>query len=141
MVSVKMKWAGGMKFEGVGAFGHKMITDSKKEIGGEEAGFKPTELLLFGIAGCTGIDVVGILRKQRQDFSLLEIEVIGHQPDNFPKPFTLIEVKFTARGKELNADKLARAIELSEAKYCSVSQTVRNEGKVVTSFEILPEEA
>jgi len=137
MLSVKMKWAGGMKFEGVGVFGHKMVTDSKKEIGGEEAGFKPTELLLFGIAGCTGIDVVGILRKQRQDLSSLEIEVIGHQPDQFPKPFTLIEVKFTARGNGLNADKLSKAIELSEAKYCSVSQTVKNAGKVVTTFEIL----
>ena len=107
MLSVKMKWAGGMKFEGVGSFGHKLVTDSKKEVGGEEAGFRPTELLLFGIAGCTGIDVVGILRKQRQDLTALEIEVIGHQPEHFPKPFTLIEVKFTARGKGLNADKLS----------------------------------
>ena len=137
MLSVKMKWAGGMKFEGVGSFGHKMVTDSKKEVGGEESGFKPTELLLFGIAGCTGIDVVGILRKQRQDLSSLEIEVIGHQPDTFPKPFTRIEVKFTAKGKGLSADKLSKAIELSESKYCTLSQTVKNAGEVVTSFEIL----
>ncbi len=137
MVSVKMKWAGGIKFEGIGGFGHKIVTDGKKEVGGEESGFRPTELLLFGIAGCTGIDVVRILEKQRQDLSMLEIEVIGHQPEKYPKPFTRIEVKFTARGNGLNADKLSKAIELSEAKYCVVSQTVKNQGEVVTSFEIL----
>ncbi len=87
MVSVKMNWAGGMKFEGMSVFGHKIVTDGSKSAGGEESGFKPTELLFYGIAGCTGIDVVRILEKQRQQLTSLEIEVTGHQNENYPKPF------------------------------------------------------
>jgi len=71
MVEVKMAWAGGMKFEGTSLFGHKMVIDGPKSSGGEESGFKPTELLLYGVAGCTGIDVVRILEKQRQKLTSL----------------------------------------------------------------------
>ena len=55
MITAKMTWAGGLKFEGVSAFGHKIATDGGKPAGGKEEGYKPTELLLFGIAGCTGM--------------------------------------------------------------------------------------
>lgn len=137
MVTAKMNWAGGIKFEGTGAFGHKIVTDGSKQAGGEESGYKPTELLLFGIAGCTGVDVVRILEKQRQKLESLEIEVIAHQNETYPKPFHTIEVKFSFKGDNLDPDKIAKAIELSESKYCVVSQTVENAGKVTTSFEIL----
>ncbi len=139
MINVKMNWAGGMKFEGTNAFGHKIVTDGPKSAGGEESGYKPTELLLYGIAGCTGIDVVRILEKQRQQLSSLEIEVTAHQNADYPKPFHTVEVKYIARGKDLNPDKLAKAIELSEGKFCVVSQTVATEAKVVTSYEIVAE--
>jgi len=136
MITAKMTWAGGLKFEGVSAFGHKIATDGGKPAGGKEEGYKPTELLLFGIAGCTGIDVVKILEKQRQKLTSLEIELIAHQNENYPKPFHTIEVKFIATGADLDEKKLARAIELSESKYCVVSQTIQAETKVVTSYEI-----
>jgi len=139
MLSAKMKWTGGLKFEGTSAFGHKIITDGGKNAGGEEAGYKPTELLFFSIAGCAGIDVVRILEKQRQKLTSLEIEMTAHQDDNYPKPFHTIEVKFIARGENVDPKKLQRAIELSEEKYCVVSQTIKNETKIETSFEILPE--
>jgi putative redox protein len=139
MLTAKMKWSGGLKFEGTSAYGHKIVTDGSKQAGGEEAGYKPTELLLYAIAGCTGIDVVRILEKQKQKLSSLEIELVAHHNDDYPKPFHTIEVKYIARGENLSDKKLAQAIELSESKYCMVSQTVENVGKVVTSFEILPE--
>ena len=66
----------------------------------------------------------------------LEIEVVAHQDEKYPKPFHTIEVKYIARGENLDEKKLAKAIELSESKYCVVSQTVVHPGKVVTSFEI-----
>ncbi len=137
MVEVKMKWGGGLRFEGTSAFGHTMITDGGKQAGGEEAGFKPTELVLFGIAGCTGIDVVRILEKQRQKLTSLVIEVTGHQNNDFPKPFHTFEIKYIARGENLDEKKLAKAIELSESKYCMVSQTMQSVAQVNTSFEIL----
>ena len=139
MLTAKMKWAGGLKFEGTSAFGHLIITDGSKKAGGEEAGYKSTELLLYSIAGCTGIDVVRILEKQRQKLISLEIELTAHQGETYPKPYHTIEVKFIARGKDLDEKKLAAAIELSESKYCVVSQTIESETKVVTSYEIVPE--
>ena len=139
MVNVKMNWVGGIKFEGTNAFGHKIVVDGPKSAGGEESGYKPTELLLYGIAGCTGIDVVRILEKQRQQLSALEIEVTAHQNEDYPKPFHTFEVKYIATGKELKPNKLAKAIELSEGKFCVVSQTVEKESKVVTSYEIVEE--
>ncbi len=138
-IKAKMSWVEGDRFEGTGAFGNTITIDTPKSVGGTEQGFKPTELLLWGIAGCTGIDVVRILRKQRQEISSLDIEVIGHHQDEHPKPFHTIEVRYVARGKQINEKKLAKAIELSEEKYCMVSQTVARETKVVTSYEVLAE--
>ncbi len=139
MLSVKMKWAGKLQFEGTSVFGHKIITDGAKSAGGDEAGYKPTELLLYGVAGCTGIDVVRILEKQRQKLSSLEIEVQGFQGEEYPRPFHTVEIKFIARGENLDEKKLVQAIELSESKYCVVSQTLAGKTKVTTSYEIIPD--
>jgi putative redox protein len=139
MATAKMKWTGGLKFEGTSAFGHKIATDGAKSAGGQEDGYKPTELLLYGMAGCAGIDIVRILEKQRQKLTSLEIEVTAHQNDDYPRPFHTVEVKFIARGENLDENKLAKAIELSESKYCVVSQTIANQTKVVVSHEILPD--
>jgi putative redox protein len=135
-MKAKMAWAGGLKFEGITAFGHKIATDGSKKAGGNEDGYKPTELLLYGIAGCTGIDVIRVLQKQRQEVTSLEIEVVAYHQDEYPKPMHTIEVKFIAVGKSLDEKKLARAIDLSSEKYCMVSQTVEIPGKVTTSYEI-----
>ncbi len=136
MLTAKLNWSGGLKFEGTGAFGHKIVTDGPKRAGGEESGYKPTELLLFSIASCTGVDIVNILGKMRQELTSLEIEVIGRHAEDYPKPFHTVEIKFILEGNNLDPDKVAKAIELSENKYCMVSQTVSNPGKVTTSFEI-----
>ncbi len=139
MVTAKMNWTGGKRFEGRSAFGHIIVTDSGKASGGQESGYKPTELLLYAIAGCTGVDVVGILQKQRQELSSLEIEVVGHQPDTYPKPYHTVEIKYRARGKNLDRQKVVQAVELSMNKYCSVSQTVKHETGVTTTIEVIPE--
>ncbi len=137
-LTTKIAWAGGLAFEGTSTFGHKIRTDVKREAGGEESGHRPTELLLYAIASCTGVDIVNILRKQRQDLTGLEIEVIGTQRDEYPKAFVHIEIKYTAHGNNLDPAKVAQAIELSESKYCSVSETVRRETHIETKFDILP---
>ena len=136
MVKAKMKWAGGLKFEGTSMFGHKIVTDASKVDGGDEAGYKPSEMLLFSLAGCTGIDVVKILEKQRQQLTSLEIELVAQQPDQYPKPLESIEIKFTARGKNLDPQKVARAIELSEEKYCTVRGMLGPQVTVVTAYRV-----
>ncbi|RKX28861.1 MAG: osmotically inducible protein OsmC [Candidatus Zixiibacteriota bacterium] len=139
MLSVKMNWKGGLKFEGTSVYGHTIVTDGTKKAGGEEAGYAPTELMFFGIAGCTGIDVVRIMEQKRQLLSGLAVEVKAHHQDEYPKPFHTVEIKFIAKGNNIDEKALAKAIELSESKYCSVSQTVEKETKVTTSFEIISE--
>jgi putative redox protein len=138
-IRAKMKWTGGLRFEGDTAFGQKIATDASIKAGGNEDGYKPTQLLLFGIAGCTGIDIMRILKKQRQELTSMEIELVGYHQDEYPKPMHTIEVKYIATGKNLDEKKLAQAIELSNEKYCMVGQTVEIPGKVVTSFEIKSE--
>lgn len=139
-MTTRMHWKGGMQFGATSEFGHKLTTDISIKGGGEEAGYKPTELLLWGVAACTGVDVVRVLQKQRQDLTGLEIEVSAEQPDGYPKPFQNIEIRYIFRGRDLDPKKLQQAIELSESKYCSVSQTVRNETQITTSIEVVEDE-
>jgi len=136
-VSAKLNWAGGLKFDGKSIFGHDISTDGAIKAGGTENGYKPTELLLFGVAGCTGIDVIRILTKMRQEVESMEIEVTGYQNDDYPKPFHTVEIKLKVGGKNLNPDKIKQAMELSEEKYCVVSQTIKEAGQIKCSFEIV----
>ncbi len=138
-MKIEMNWAGGMKFESTSAFGHKISTDASEEQGGKSEGYKPTELILYGIAGCTGIDIVRLMKKQRQEMTSLKIEVIAHQRDDYPKPFHTFEIKFIAKGKNLEEKRLQKAINMSEEKYCVVSQTMQEKAVITTSYEIIEE--
>ncbi len=131
-----LRWAGGFRFEGAGIYGHPIATDAVKTIGGAESGHKPTELLLWGLASCTGIDVLLVLKKQRQELTDLEIEVTGHNNDEYPRPFHTIDVTYRAKGHNLDANKFRQAVDLSESKYCIVSQTLQNKAEVRTHIEI-----
>lgn len=133
----KMKWSGGLQFEGTSIYGQKIVTDSSKETGGNEDGYSPSELVLFGLAGCTGIDVLLILEKQRQKVSSMEIEMTAHQNENYPRPFHTIDLKFIVSGENIDERKLAQAIELSQSKYCVVSQSLKNKTKINPSYEIV----
>ena len=108
MVEAKLNWAGGRRFEGISTWGFPISTDISKNSGGAESGYRPTELLMFALAGCTGVDVVNILEKMRQNFTGVEVTVTGAQPENFPKPFNHIEIKYIFRGKGLNEEKIVR---------------------------------
>jgi putative redox protein len=100
-------------------------------------GLKPAELLLLGLGGCTGVDVVSILRKQRQKLTGLEINVSAEQDPKPPWSFRKIHVEYILHGKELSARAVERAIRLSEDKFCSVSATVSGVADVTSSFRIL----
>lgn len=136
-MTVSMTWKDGLRFEATNAWGHTITTDTSEEAGGAESGFKPTELLLYGIAGCTGVDIVRILEKKRQKLTSLEIRVEADQRDTYPKPFHDVRVHYVATGEDLDEKALASAIELSEGKYCVVSQTVQEPTRVTTSYEIV----
>ena len=137
MVEAKVKWSGGIKFDGISAFGLPISIDGTKKAGGSEAGYKPTELVFFGLAGCTGVDVIKILEKMRQKLTGLEIEVKAYQPDEYPKPFNKIEVKYIFTGKGLDKSKIEQAIDLSEEKYCAVSLSLKGIAKMNSTYEII----
>jgi len=136
MIEAKVKWVGGIKFEGQSVFGLPIIMDGAKAAGGTENGYKPTELVLYAVAGCTGIDVVKILEKMRQILTDLEIEVRAYYPDEYPKPFNKVEIHYIFTGKGIEKNKVEQAIKLSEDKYCMVSQTLKGTAEVITSYEI-----
>jgi len=136
MIEARVKWAGKLRFEGISAFNLPIATDGSKKAGGEENGYKPTELVLFGLAGCTGVDVIKILEKMRQKVTGLEIEVKGYQPDEYPKPYNRIEIRFVFTGRDLDPKKIEKAINLSEEKYCMVSLSLMGVAKIVSSYVI-----
>jgi putative redox protein len=117
--------------------GQRVVVDVPPDEGGENAGPTPMELLLMSQAGCTGMDVISILRKQRQQVTGYEIRVHGTRSDQHPKVYVDIEVEHVVTGHQIDPGALKRAIELSETKYCSVSRTLAGTAKITTSYRII----
>ncbi len=139
MSEVRARWLGGLKFLGIDADKHTVLMDPSVESGGEGLGLKPSQLLLVGLAGCTGVDIVNILRKGRHQLTGLETIVTGTQAAEPPWTFQQIHVEYVVRGKGLSEQAVARAIELSETKYCSVGATISGKAKITTSYRIVEE--
>jgi putative redox protein len=135
MATVDVTWVQGDQFVASGAGGHSIVLDAP---GGREAwqGFKPSELLLAAVAGCTAVDVIDILRKGRQRVSGLRVTATGQQRESYPKAFVRIDLEYAVRGQGVSAEKVERAIVLSHEKYCSVSATVSGVAEIRTSFTI-----
>jgi putative redox protein len=97
------------------------------------ANVSPSQMLLLGAAGCMGMDIVNVLQKKQQPVTGIEIEITGHQPDEYPKPFQTIELAFTIKGN-VDPQAVERAIALSRDKYCVVGQTLQQPVDLKTSF-------
>lgn len=124
VLNVKVTWRGGMSFDGVGPSSHQVRMDAAPSVGGLDRGPRPTELLLMAVGGCTGIDMVSILGKMKVEFESLEIDIEGSQAEDHPRRFNHLEIVYRLRGKDLPRDKVERAAQLSQDKYCSVSQSL-----------------
>src|SRR5581483_7318287 len=133
MSDVEVTWVQGEQFVASGGGGHSVVLDAP---GGRATwqGFKPSELLLAALGGCTGIDVVDILRKQRQRVSGFRVTVRGEQSDDYPHAFVRIAVHYEIRGQAVAEAAVRRAISLSEEKYCSVAATIRGVATITSSF-------
>jgi putative redox protein len=107
-----------MCFEGAAGSGHRVLLDAPETGGGQNAGFRPMELLLVGLAGCTGMDVISILRKKRQLVTGYEVRVHGIRAENHPMVFEDITVEHIITGHHIQHEAVSRAIELSESRYC-----------------------
>lgn len=97
----------------------------------------PMELLLVALGSCTAVDVIGILRKKREDVKEYRVEVQGQRREEHPRSFSRMQVHHIVTGRNISEKSVAQAIELSETKYCSVAATLRPTAEIVSSFEII----
>lgn len=133
-----IKWQGGMAFEGLTESGHSVLMDAAPEVGGENKGARPMEMILLGLGGCTSIDVIMMLNKSQPDLVKdCQVEISAERADSVPKVFTKIHVHFKVYGHGLNEKKVERAVNLSAEKYCSVSKMLESSVEMSHDFEII----
>jgi putative redox protein len=119
---------GDFGFEAADEHGHTVQMDTSPETGGQNFGVRPMQMLLMGLGGCSGIDIVSILKKQRQQVESFRILIDGErEPAAEPSLWKYVNITFELKGK-IDPEKAARACELSIGKYCSVSATLREAG-------------
>ena len=135
--SIGLEWNDGYNFTASDAFGHKLTVDAPVQPEDEFGGFKPTHLLLTSLGACSGIDVVSILKKKRQDVTAFAVKVSGEQEPDWPKAWTSFHLEYTVTGHNIDPKAVERAIELSEGKYCSVSATVGGVATITRSYNIV----
>ena len=136
-MNISVKWIDGMLMVGKSDSGHAVVMDGPPEIGGENLGVRPMEMLLLGMTGCTVIDVVSTLKKMREDVVDCQTQVSADRSEEYPKPFTNIHVHFLLRGKQLNPLKVDKAIKLSAEKYCSASIMIGKTAIITHDYEII----
>lgn len=128
-ISTKTRWMENMAFTSrVG--NHNVVTDAPVESGGDDSGASPKKLMMVALAGCSGVDVVEILRKMRVKIDDLLITVEAELTDEVPALYSAMHIIYTFSGKDLDLQKLQRAVELSQEKYCGVSMMYRKMMKI-----------
>ena len=136
-MNISVKWIDGMLMVGKSDSGHAIVMDGPPEIGGENLGVRPMEMLLLGMAGCTMIDVVNTLEKMREDVVDCQTQVSADRAEEYPKVFTNIHVHFILRGNQLNPSNVDKAIKLSAEKYCSASIMIGKTAIITHDYEII----
>jgi putative redox protein len=133
----RIKWQDGIHFTGETESGHAVQIDGAPDIGGKNLGPRPMELILLGLGGCSSIDVILILQKSRQEITDCVVEIDATRATEDPKVFTDIHLHFIVTGKNLKAQQVERAINLSAEKYCSASIMLKSTVNITHDFEIV----
>jgi putative redox protein len=111
--------------------------DAAAEVGGVGAGPQPIRLVLGALSGCTGMDVISILRKKRQEITHFSVEVVGTRATEHPKVYTDIEIVYRVHGRGIDPEAVQRAINLSEEKYCPVMGMLRASVNLHSRYEVV----
>jgi putative redox protein len=133
MTNAKTTWIEKQRFNGISDSGHQIVVD-----GDHTAGNSPMELVLIGLCGCTGYDVVSILQKKREPLASLEVSAEAERATNPPKVYTQIKLLYRVGGK-VSRKAVEDAVRLSKEKYCSVSAMLEKTAKITTQIEYLDE--
>lgn len=139
MARTNVKYTGGMQFVATADSGHAVIMDADKDVGGNNTGSRPMELLLMGIGGCSGMDIISILKKKKQTITGLEAQVSGSMAEDYPHKYTEISIEYIVRGKDVSEEAVKRAVQLSMDKYCSVKATLEGSAKIHFTYKIVQE--
>lgn len=133
---VDCTWKGDMAFEAnVNDF--KILMDAGEAVGGKNSGPRPKPLTLASLGGCSGMDVVSILKKMRIVLDYFNIEIDGELTDEHPKYYHKIHLVYTFKGTDLPAEKLEKAVNLSQDRYCGVSELLKKAAKITYEIKIL----
>ena len=117
-MEAKVDWKGRLTFTGTADSGFSVPLGAKAAVGGDDDGFRPMELIALGLAGCTAMDVMSILRKKRQDVTDFEVQVHVERTQEHPKVFTEAEIEYFITGHDVDETAVLRAIGLSANRYC-----------------------
>lgn len=134
-----VRWTGpdGMSFLAETGSGHLVAMDVAPEAGGRNLAPRPMEMVLLGAGGCTGLDVVLILKRGRHQVSGCEVRLEAERAETEPKVFTRITLHFVVRGKGLPREAVERAVRLSHDKYCSATAMLAKTAEIVTQIEVV----
>jgi putative redox protein len=137
----KVSWlgSGGMAFSAETGSGHLVNMDGAPEAGGRNLAPRPMELLLAGAGACSAFDVVLILQKARQAVSACDVTLHADRASDDPKVFTKIDLHFQVKGKDLDQNKVERAVKLSHEKYCSATTMLAKTAELTYSIEVISE--
>jgi putative redox protein len=137
-MDAKVTWKNKMAFEGFAAkSGFSIPLDTSLDDGGDNSGFRPMELLMVGLAGCTAMDVISILKKKKQEVSAFEVRTSGERATEHPRIYTNIEIEYVVTGKNIDAAAVERAVDLSEEKYCSAQAMLAKAAKITHKITII----
>ena len=131
-----VEWAGKMSFSGSATSGFSVPLGAEAAVGGDEDGFRPLELMLVSLAGCTAMDVISILQKKRQQVTAFSVQADGERAEAHPRVFTGIRLRYPVRGRGIDPAAVARAIELSETKYCPAQAMLRPGVTIESTFDV-----
>ena len=135
-MKAEVKWLEELKFVAESGTGHSVVLDTPDS----NKGPSPMEMLLMGMGGCTGVDVISILKKARQKVQNCNVQVEAEREDDYPRIFRKIHLHFILNGTNLSEHQVQRAIQLSQEKYCAASIIMGRSGAEVThSYEIMAE--
>ena len=126
-----------MRFDAEAGSGHHVTLDAAEHGGGQNAGFRPMELLLVGLGGCTGMDVISILRKKRQQVTGYEVHVSGIRAEDHPMVFVEITVEHIVTGHDVQPEAVERAIQLSKKRYCGAGAMLGKVAHLTHTFRIV----
>jgi len=137
-MKARIKWIENACLLGESESGHSIVLDGAPDIGGRNLGVRPMEMVLLGLGGCAAMDIIHILHKSRQTITSVEILLEAERAESEPKVFTKIHLQFIIAGDDLREHHVARAVQLSAQKYCSVSHMLNKTATITHAYQIIP---